>query len=163
MSKTVSFSTTILESLGMSGHHFIEVPIEIANEFTEKSKVRVICNINDVFEFQCALMPQKGYFYIGMGKSIMKKAGVAKGEKIQVILQKDESEYGLLMPEVLQEILEQDEEANKAFHALTSGRQRSIIHLVSKAKRLDTQIKRAVIITENIKLGVTDVKDFLKR
>lgn len=163
MSKTVSFTTIILESTGMSGHHFIQVPNEIAHEFTEKSKVRVICNINDVFEFQCALMPQKEHFHIGMGKNIMKKVGIEKGEEVQITLQKDESEYGLLMPEVLQEILEQDEEANKAFHALTPGRQRSIIHMVSKPKRLDTQIKRAVIITENIKLGVTDVKEFLKK
>ena len=159
MSKIIHFHAILQCSEGVGAHHFVEVPTEIAHQLTEKSKVRVICGIHDRYEFQCALMPRKGQFFIGMGKKIIKAAKIEKGELLDLTLQKDDSKYGLILPEALQTIFDQDTLVNKRFHELTPGKQRSVIHYISKAKRLDTQTKRAMSIAENIRLGAKTLEE----
>lgn len=66
------------------------------------------------------------------------------------------------MPEVWLEVIESDHEAAEAFEKLTPGKKRSILHMVSSAKRMETQINRALKIAENIKMGVTNPRDFMK-
>ena len=47
--------------------------------------------------------------------------------------------------------MEQDEEADKYFHQLTPGKQRSLLHIIAKPKREETRLKKAVVITEYLK------------
>ncbi|MEO5905525.1 MAG: YdeI/OmpD-associated family protein, partial [Saprospiraceae bacterium] len=74
-----------------------------------------------------------------------------EGSKINVSLKKDESEYGLPFPEELKELLDQDKEGNRLFHALTPGKQRNMIYAVSQVKNTDLRIHRAMIILQHLK------------
>ncbi|HEY9116741.1 MAG TPA: hypothetical protein VIN11_02880, partial [Roseivirga sp.] len=51
----------------------------------------------------------------------------------------------------LQVMLDQDEVGSKYFHALTPGKQRSLIHLVAKVKNIDKQINKSLAIIEHLK------------
>jgi uncharacterized protein YdeI (YjbR/CyaY-like superfamily) len=51
--------------------------------------------------------------------------------QIPVRIERDHSEFGHEVPEELQVLLDQDEEGNAFFRALTPGKQRSLIYLVS--------------------------------
>ena len=68
------------------------------------------------------------------------------GDTINVKLQKDTSQYGIPMPEELQIAMDQEEGAFAYFEALTVGKQRTLIYLVSKVKNTDSRIKKGLAI-----------------
>ena len=118
--------------------------------FVEKFK-RVVCSINGGEPFQCALLPWGETFYIIVNKRKRDAIGIVAGDIVNVELVKDESKYGLPMPEEFAEVLKQDRPGDKLFHALTAGKQRSLIHMVLSIKNIDKRIHTALIIVEHLK------------
>jgi hypothetical protein len=146
--------TALLDSSGNgSGWHFISVSREIGERFPAldgKSR-RVVCTLNGREQFQCALMPSGGEFYIMVNKEVRTRLQIYSGNNVQVSLRLDDSRYGMAMPEELEEVLHQDPEGDELFHALTPGKQRSLIWQVSKGKNVDLRIHRALIIMQHLK------------
>lgn len=132
------------------GHHII-VPDEIFQVFADTDK-RVVCKLNNLKEIQCALMPKgDGQYFINLNKELRKKLGINVGEEVRVEIRKDESEYGMPMPEEMQELLNLDDEGNHYFHQLTRGKQRSLLHIIGKPKTSNTRLKKAVVIIDYLK------------
>jgi hypothetical protein len=159
MTLEFSFTSTIQDSSYMA---YMIVPPEIAQSFLDAGQKRVICAIDKNY-VHSALTPVKGTGHIIMlGKNARKKLEVFAGSTYEITLLKDESEHQMEMPEVWLEVIESDHEAAEAFQKLTPGKKRSILHMVGSAKRMETQINRALKIAENIKMGVTNPRDFMK-
>lgn len=113
---------------------------------------RVVCTLNSSVSFQCGLMPDgKGEFFITVNKKVRDQIGVADGDVVRVELTRDESKYGLPMPEELAEVLKQDEEGDRVFHALTPGNQRLVIRVVSAFADVDKRIHRALVTIDHLK------------
>ena len=55
------------------------------------------------------------------------------------------------MPAEFNEVLKQDREADKYFHALTPGKQRSILYWVGHEKDVDKRIQVSLIFIEHLK------------
>ncbi|MGH9945924.1 MAG: YdeI/OmpD-associated family protein [Pyrinomonadaceae bacterium] len=150
--KQVAFKTELIISSTGSGWHFLLVDKKIVAKFGFEDKFkRVICSINGGTGFQCALMPWGDKFYIIVNKKKREEAGVVAGDIVNVILEKDESKYGLPMPEEFREVLNQDPEGDNLFHSLTAGKQRSILYFVGKVKDIDKRIHTALIFIEHLK------------
>ncbi len=132
------------------GRHF-PIPLEIAEQLIEGKNRRVICSINNLHTMQAALMPDKGNWFILINKPLCKKLALALGEKVTLTLSKDRSDYGMEMPEELQELLAQDAEFEKHFEKLTKGKQRSLIYIVAKVKSTQSRINKALAIAEHLK------------
>lgn len=151
-SKPVRLTAELECSANGSGWHLITVPGEIGRKFDpDGGSRRVVCTLNGKESFQCALMPYAGSFYIMVNKRIRASLGVVAGDKLKVMLEPDTSKYGLPMPEEFEEVLRQDPDGDKLFHALTPGRQRSLIYAVSSAKDEDRRILRALVILRHLK------------
>ena len=150
--KQVKFKTELTISSTGSGWHFLIVEKEIVArfEFEDKFK-RVVCSINGGEAFQCALLPWGKLFYIIVNKKKRDEVGVVTGDIVDVVLVKDESKYGLPMPEEFEEVLNQDPEGDRLFHALGKGKQRSLLYLLSRSKDIDTRIHQALIVVEHLK------------
>jgi len=88
---------------------------------------------------------------ITVNKKTRDKLGLKAGSKVNVSLRKDESEYGLPMPEELAEVLAQDETGNRLFHALTPGKLRTLLYIVGQVKDPDKRVGRAIAIVEHLK------------
>ena len=133
-----------------SGWHFLLVTNEIVAKLGFDGKYRrVVCTINDGEAFQCALLPWGDLFYIIVNQK--KRLGLTAGDIVRVRLVKDESKYGLPMPEEFEEVLKQDPEGDRLFHALTAGKQRSILYQLSKPKDIDVRIHQALLIVDHLK------------
>ena len=78
--------------------------------------------------------------------------GLKIGSKVSVKLCKDESEYGLPMPEELAELLAQDEEGDRLFHALTPGKIRTLLYIIGQPKNSDDRLHRALAVVEHLKM-----------
>jgi len=149
----ITFTTTLEKfDSNLWGHHILVSDV-IANQFiTDGGDRRVVCTLNDKIEFQCALMPKgDGGFFININKKIRDSLKLKIGMQVQATLRKDDSKYGLPMPEELKELLELDEEGNRFFHALTPGKQRTLLYIAGNAKSSDKRIMRAIAIVEHLK------------
>jgi len=148
----VKFETELVMSTSGSGWHFLLVGNEIVSKLGFKDKYRrVLCSMNGGEAFQCALLPWGELFYIIVNKKKRDAIGIVAGDTVDVLLEKDESKYGLPMPEEFQEVLNQDAEADKLFHALTAGMQRSILYMLSKPRDIDVRIHQALVIVDHLK------------
>ena len=147
---------------GTYNHHYLLFDSGELGDFVDGKKKRVVLTIGNV-QLHRALMPQKPSSYTVMiGKSDMKKAGLHAGMEAEVELYPDDSEYQFEMPESLQEVLLSDPEAADLFEKLTPGRQRGIMHTIGKVKSVDLQIDKALRLCENLKRGVTDMRQIFK-
>lgn len=150
--KQVKFKTELTISSTGSGWHFLIVEKEIVAKFGFEDKFRrVVCSINGGEAFQCALLPWGELFYIIVNKKKRDEVGVVAGDMVDVVLVKDESKYGLPMPEEFEEVLKQDTEGDRLFHALSKGKQRSILYMLSRSKDIDLRIHHALIVVEHLK------------
>ena len=152
MKKPIKFKTNLISSPNSSGWHFVDVPGKIGKKFEKKDgSRRVVCTINGAEKFQCALLPSDGDFVIVVNKVKRERLKIVAGDKINIELEADGSKYGLPMPPELKEVLRQDREADKLFHALTAGKQRSVLYLIGKIKDIDRRIHAALVFVEHIK------------
>ena len=148
--KQIDFETELVMSTTGSGWHFLLVTKDIVAKLGFDGKYRrVVCTINDGEAFQCALLPWGDLFYIIVNQK--KRLGMVAGDIVRVLLVKDESKYGLPMPEEFEEVLKQDPDGDRLFHALTAGKQRSILYQLSKPKDIDARIHQALLVVDHLK------------
>lgn len=154
--ETFSFTSYLEESNNrLWGQHFI-VPAPVVAALSEGSEdKRVVCNINGAVEYQCAMLPKgEGVYIISVNKARVKKLNLKLGDQVQVNLRKDDSEYGLPVPEEFTEVLEQDPEANAFWEKLTPGKKRTLLYIIAQPKSSDLRITRALAICEHLKAYV---------
>lgn len=132
------------------GYH-IKINNDVAESLINKDDRRVICTLNDAHIFSCAVMPNHGNYIISVNKEIRNKLNLSIGNQVSYSLKKDESKYGMPLPEELKELLEIDDEASHYFHKLTPGKQRSLLYLIGKPKTSETRLNKAIAITEYLK------------
>ncbi|MDX5348661.1 MAG: YdeI/OmpD-associated family protein [Hymenobacteraceae bacterium] len=148
----VEYRTHIRRLEQLMNVHFVEVFPEIIEKMGGKMKMRLLCTINEQLTFQCGLVALgNGSAYITINNQRMKKMKLRQGDEVQVKLEKDESKYGMEVPEELEELLKQDAEGLRRFELLPPGKQRYIIHYVSGVKNSQKRIDRAILLIENLK------------
>lgn len=96
-------------------------------------------------------MPNKGTFTIGVAKPRREKLGLIEGDIVAVRLESDTSKYGAPMPRELAEVLRQDPEGDRWFHALTAGKQRNMIYMIGYVKNSDRRIYLSFVLVEHLK------------
>lgn len=138
-------------SEGLYLRHF-KIPNDLVAKLTKDGKKRILCTVEKFPYFHCALMSDgQGGFYIMLNKEKEKNYGLVLGESYKLALEKDESKYGMFVPPELEELLYQDPEGEAVFETLTDGKKRNLIHLVSKPKKSETRLNKAVVILEYLK------------
>ena len=148
----------VYSSLGWN-HHFV-VPIEVSKKILKGNR-RVICEINNKFSFQCGLFPKgKGVYFINMNKQNRDKLDIAAGDELSIKLTEDTSKYGIPIPLVFEELLNQDPIGNTRFHSQTAGIQRSLLYIIAKPKSEQLQLEKGLIILNYLKAfdGKVDFK-----
>lgn len=148
----MNYSTTIehFNDNPLWGFH-IPVSNEVATQFIDGKDRRIICTINGKETIQAALMPYPLGYFIMTNKKLVAKLGLRAGAKVDLVIEKDTSEYGLDMPDELRELLNQDDEGSKHFHALTKGKRRSLIYIVAKVKNTNSRLNKALAIVHHLK------------
>lgn len=145
-------STKLTSMQGDLWSNILPVENSIADQLIEGKDRRIICHIEGIRPFHCALLPDgNGSWYILLNNKRKKDLGLMEGEEVSIELEKDRSEYGMEMPAELREVLDQDEHADTLFHQLTPGRMRNIIHAVASVKSSYIKIRRALVYAEHLK------------
>ena len=150
--KSVKFQTELGKLSADYGWHFILVERTIAEKFpfTGKSR-RVVCTLNGKVTYQAGLMHYLDDFFISVNKPTRDTLGIEAGDTVDVELKLDDSKYGLPMPDEFREVLDQDPDGDRLFHALTAGKQSSLLYYIGKVKDIDKRIHYALIVVEHLK------------
>lgn len=150
--KKISFASRICKLDYLMGVHYVEVPANIIKKLGGLNKQRLLCSINKHPNFQCGMMALgEGKGYITVSKKKLNQFSITLGDAIKVILEPDNSEFGMEVPEELIEIFAQDPEAEKRFMKISPGKQRNIIYYVAGVKNSDKRIERALKLINNLK------------
>jgi len=152
-------------TITVEGTYSILLPESIVNPFIEKRFTRAQFKAtygNKHIMFHGALRKRKGNYQVMFSKQKQKDLDLAVGDSFQLQLIEDITKYGVEMPESLEAVLDSDPMALSIFKRLTDGKKRSIIYYIKRIKNVQTRVDKALIVTENLKLGVTDLKELTK-
>ncbi|MFL6374742.1 MAG: DUF1905 domain-containing protein [Pyrinomonadaceae bacterium] len=154
-SPSVTFRTQLVTTDTKPVYHYLLVEKKWVEPlgFTGNMR-RCVCTVNTKLTFHCSLMPsgrKKGAYYISINKVNREKLGLEPGDTVDVELARDDSKYGMPMPAEFREVLRQDAEGKKLFHALTPGKQRTLLWYTVKYKDEDRRIQTALIMIEHLK------------
>jgi len=150
--KPVKFKAPLIASDSTPVYHFLRFPKSKVAHFGFKGNLRrVICTLNGMETFNCALFPSKDHYLISLNKKLRDKLGLSVGDQVTVELARDESKYGFPMPAEFAEVLRQDSAGKAMFEALTPGNQRIMLQLVNYNKDVDKRIIRSLTGIELLK------------
>lgn len=139
------------ESLASLWQYHLEIPPEIAQPFLGGDR-RVICTLPNGEVVHCALMPRgDNRWYIFLNKKLRAQLQANEGDLLSIELQKDESKYGLPVPEELQVLWDQDPEGFAIFESLSPGKQRTLIYWTGTVKNPDKRLTRALVMMNHVK------------
>ena len=146
--------------------HSLIIPKDVAEAFLQpdRNRVQITATFLDrQVHFHAALQKgDQGDYRITFGKQLQKQLGVFKNDFFTIELKPDQSKYGVEIPEELEAVLLTDLEAYDRFESLTPGRQRSIIYSIRRYKSPQTRVDKSLIVCENLKRGITDLKLLFK-
>ena len=152
MRKRVRFRSKLEVTDSSPPWHILRVPKSKVADFGFKGNLRrVICTLNETETFNCSLFPSKGDYFITVSKKLRDKFGLGIGGTVTIELTKDESQFGMPMPEEFAEVLRQDAEGERLFDALSPGNQRLMLKLIDYVKDVDKRIIRSLVGLEILK------------
>ncbi len=147
------------------GTHGIVIPAEEAGSFLENGHSRVALKAffkGNEISFHGKLHQRNNKVLISFGKRYQKELGVTTSDFFELQIIEDNTDYGVDMPEEFSAVLETDYEAFQRFKLLTDGKKRSLIYFIIRVKDTQKRVDKALMICENLKMGVTDLKRLLK-
>lgn len=112
---------------------------------------RFMISLNESYEYHGSWIPLKGgelFFYIN--KAVQKALALSEGDRVDVRLFEDASEFGVEMLDPFKEVLDQEPGAWEFFRDLTPGKQRNLIYFVQNVKSPDIQIRRALVCVHHL-------------
>lgn len=143
----------ITQHSSIDWNNIVQIPLEFHEEIRNQDHLRVKCvfNANDIsVTAHISIKKRRDELYLVLNAAQRKKIKVSEGDTIHLTLDLETSPYGMPMPEEFLLMMQEDERADKLFHNLTPGKQRSLIYTVSKLKNVDARIRKALAICEHL-------------
>jgi len=152
MGQSVKFESILEITDSTPPWHILRVEKALVASFGFKGNLRrVVCTLNGVETFNCSLFPSKGDYFMTLNKKLREKLKLNIGDTVTVDLERDESKYGMPMPEEFAEVLRQDGEGDALFNNLSPGDQRLMLKLIVFVKDPDRRIVRSLTGIELLK------------
>jgi|GEM_PF-294709 len=131
--------------------HYLPIPEEMATVLHERKIRRVVGTLNGVHVNRGIMGKKDGDCYLILGRALLRDIGVILGDTIEAELEEDPSPDHVDIGEEFEAVLEDDLEAADRFYKMTPGKQRSLSHYITSAKRVETRIKRALEIAYKLR------------
>ncbi len=149
--KRLEFDSIVCRVEGAMNPHGIPVPNEISGIYRDAGIRRLLVRIKG-HEMRRGLQGSHEFgSHLVVGLELLKEIGVGLGDEVTVEVEPDPTPDRVDVCDELLIALEQDEEAKRRWETMSSGKQRSIAHHVTSAKRDETRIKRALDIAMKLR------------
>ena len=139
--KTYEFDALILKKDSIDAA-YIEFPYDVEKEFNTKGQVKVKVTF-DGYKYRGSLAKMGHHCHIlGITKAIRKAIGKNPGDKVHVILQKDDEPRVVEIPEDLKEQFDKNKEVKDFFDTLSYTNKKSYVQWITSAKKKETRERR---------------------
>lgn len=136
---TQRFTATLADS-GRGGGHWVELPFDPRVAFGEaRAPVRGTVNGTPI---RSRTMIYGGRPYLGLTAAVRAAAGVATGDVVRVVLERDDEPRVVDVPPALAAALAGDAAARATFDALAPTHRREYAEWIAEAKREETRARR---------------------
>ena len=137
------------------GYFYLIIDSETVEQFDKKRAARLKCVIDQKVSFSCGLNHLgDGNFFIIVATRLLKTLQKELGDVVDFEIFDDPNPLGVEIPETLQVLLDQDEEAKVTFDRLTDGKKRSLIYRIKPIKNIDTQIQKTLQFLQEERLKI---------
>jgi hypothetical protein len=144
------FDTLLIKPETVGTWTFFIIPFNVEEVFGQKNHVKVKGNINGI-EFRSSLTPRgDGNHYMVVSNSLQEAAGITRGDVIHVKMAPDTEERLVEIPEAIQKVFSENEEAGKIFEKLSYTRRKDFVDYIMEAKKDATRDKRISQMLEEI-------------
>jgi hypothetical protein len=154
----IEFETDI-QAIDYLNYWFVEITPDILAQLPGRKEKgdfnqRLLITLDNKVQWQAGILALgEGSGLITVQKDRLKKIGKTLGDSVIVQLQKDESEFGVPVPEEIQEYWIQVPESKDRFDTLTPGMKRYILNHISTAKSPEKRLERTHILMSNLLLA----------
>ncbi len=135
------FFSALLEKDDGSSGTYVVVPLDVKQVFGARGRVPVCGTINGV-AFRGSIHPYGGVHYLGINRSLRESAGVQAGDRVDIVMRRDDAPREVAPPDDLAAALAANEPARDAWSGLSYSRQRDYVLALEAAKKLETRSRR---------------------
>lgn len=134
-------------------HHYY-VPEDIVRSLKEHKIKRFLVSINDHANFSAGLISGGDQrYFIKVNQTQRKKMNLQEGVAASIDITKDDSPYGMPLPDEFAALWKIDQEAYDRFHQLPPGKQRNLIYIVNKIKNKELRAQKSWVIMDHLKIN----------
>lgn len=131
------------------GYFYFKIEASLVEQMTRKRATRLICTVDQKLFYPCGLNHLgDGNFFIILATTKLKSLGKNLGDEVALEIIEDPNPLGVAIPESLEVLLEQDEDAKSIFEQLTDSKKRSLIYSINKVKNIDLQVEKSLAFLE---------------
>jgi hypothetical protein len=141
-------SLTRFQALGQlekrkGGYFYLTLTAEEVAQFPRQRDTRLRCVMDGKVAFSCGLNHLgDGNFFLIVASRHLKALGKELGDPVSFEVSEDPNPLGVEVPEVLEVLLAQDEQARATYESFSEGTKRSLIFSIQKMKNLDRQVAK---------------------
>lgn len=136
--------------------HYIPVPETVAQAFNDAGITHLQGQLNEQ-EFRRVLHTRAdGSACLKFGLTWLKQAGLPVGTEVTVLLEPDPDPDRIDIPIELLGELQAEPEIMEAFAQLPTGKQKTLAYSVERAKRIETRVRRARAIVDDLRQSLAE-------
>ena len=128
---------------------FVNFPFDTVELFGKKGQVKVNVLLDDKVVYRSSLANMGGGCHrLGLTQAIRKELGKTFGDIVEVKLWEDKEERIVIVPNDVQELLNQNEKAKEFYDKMSYTYKKEYIHWIDDAKKEETRERRKVKMIE---------------
>jgi hypothetical protein len=116
-------------------------PVDVPKFFGTKGRVPVRGTING-YPFRSSLMPMGGCHMMPVNRTLREGAGVEAGDRVEVVMERDEAERTVDAPPLLMNALAKNKAAQANWQRLSFTHKKEMAQAISGAKQEKTRTRR---------------------
>jgi len=153
MTQSFIFSAKIQQHQEINGA-FVNFPFDTIELFGKKGQVKVKVLFDDKVEYRGSLTKIKSDCHLlGLTQKIRKELGKTFGDTINVKLWEDKEERIVIVPDDVQELLNQNEKAKTFYEKMSYTHKKEYIRWIEEAKKEETRKRRKIKMIEMLLEG----------
>lgn len=153
MNQTITFSAEIQQHQNINAA-FVNFPFDTVELFGKKGQVKVKVLFDEKVEYRSSLANMgDGCHRLGLTQAIRKELGKTFGDNVDIKLWEDKEERIVIIPDDVQELLNQNEKAKIFFDKMSYTHKKEYIRWIEEAKKEETRERRKIKMIEMLLEG----------
>ena len=149
----ITFSAEIQQHQDINAA-FVNFPFDTVELFGKKGQVKVKVLLDDKVVYRSSLANMGGDCHrLGLTQAIRKELGKTFGDIVEVKLWEDKEERIVIVPNDVQELLNQNEKAKEFYDKMSYTYKKEYIHWIDDAKKEETRERRKIKMIEMLLTG----------